>query len=59
MAFIKSQDIIKENIYLLNKQNKEMKLTLQGICNDPENLNQFKIFKLAKIMDFKYLKTIF
>ena len=24
--------------------------------NDPENLNQFKIFKLAKIVDFKYLK---
>ena len=27
-----------------------------GDCNDPENLNQFKKFKLAKIMDFKYLK---
>ena len=25
-------------------------------CNDPENLNQFKNFKLAKIVDFKYLK---
>ena len=21
-------------------------------CNDPENLNQFNFFKLAKIMDF-------
>ena len=27
-----------------------------GDCKDPENLNQFKIFKLAKIMDFKYIK---
>ena len=27
-----------------------------GDCNDPENLNQFKKFQLAKIMDFKYLK---
>ena len=27
-----------------------------GDCNDPENLNQFKFYKLAKIMDFKYLK---
>ena len=28
----------------------------EASCNDPENLNQFKNFKLAKIMDFKYLK---
>ena len=27
-----------------------------GDCNDPENLNQFKIFKLAILVDFKYLK---
>ena len=24
-----------------------------GDCNDPENLNQFKFFELAKIVDFK------
>ena len=27
-----------------------------GDCNDPENLNKFKNFKLAKIENFKYLK---
>ena len=27
-----------------------------GDRNDPKNLNQFKNFKLAKILDFKYLK---
>ena len=27
-----------------------------GDCNDPENLNQLIFFKLAKTMDFKYLR---
>ena len=27
-----------------------------GDCNDPENLNQFKFFKLAILVDLKYLK---
>ena len=27
-----------------------------GECNDLENMNQFKKIKLAKIVDFKYLK---
>ena len=27
-----------------------------GDCNNPENLNQFKNFKLAILVDFKYLK---
>ena len=27
-----------------------------GDCNNPENLNQFKFYKFAIIVDFKYLK---
>ena len=32
------------------------KVLSEGDCNDLENLNQFKIFKLAILVDFKYLK---
>ena len=32
------------------------KVLSRGDCNDPENLNQFKNFKLAILVNFKYLK---
>ena len=52
----------RSNVELINQTTFDFvpfrgrKVLSGGDCNDPENLNKLKIFKLAKIMDFKYLK---
>ena len=52
----------RSNVELINQTTfgfvpfRGRKVLSGGDCNNPENLNQFKFFKLAIFVDFKYLK---
>ena len=52
----------RSNVELINQTTFDFvpfrgrKVLSGGDCNDPENLNQLKIFKLVILVDFKCLK---